>query len=85
VRQRQHSFPEVLLRPSERFKILNRIAELIDDNLDALALAKTNDNGKPLWISKKVDILVPPLVRVSLGSASCKRRACDTNDDKICE
>lgn len=40
----------------ERFKVLNRIAQLIDDNLDALALAETNDNGKPLWLSKKVDI-----------------------------
>ena len=40
----------------ERFKILNRIAELIDNNLDALALAETNDNGKPLWLSKRVDI-----------------------------
>src|ERR1017187_4857023 len=40
----------------ERFKILNRIAQLIDDNLDALALAETNDNGKPLWLSKRVDI-----------------------------
>lgn len=39
-----------------RFKILNRIAELIEQNLDALALAETNDNGKPLWLSKKVDI-----------------------------
>ncbi|MBS1772726.1 MAG: aldehyde dehydrogenase [Bacteroidetes bacterium] len=40
----------------ERFAVLNRIAELIDKNLDALALAETNDNGKPLWLSKKVDI-----------------------------
>ncbi len=40
----------------QRFKILNRIAELIDANLDALALAETNDNGKPLWLSKRVDI-----------------------------
>jgi aminomuconate-semialdehyde/2-hydroxymuconate-6-semialdehyde dehydrogenase len=42
--------------PEERFKILNRIAELIDANLPELALAETNDNGKPLWLSKKVDI-----------------------------
>ncbi len=42
--------------PEERFKILNRIAELIDTHLDELALAETNDNGKPLWLSKKVDI-----------------------------
>ena len=40
----------------ERFKVLNKIAELIDANLDALAIAETNDNGKPLWLSKKVDI-----------------------------
>ncbi len=45
-----------LTTTEERFKILNKIAELIDDNLDALALAETNDNGKPLWLSKKVDI-----------------------------
>ncbi len=40
----------------ERFKILNRIADLIDENLETLALAETNDNGKPLWLSTKVDI-----------------------------
>jgi aminomuconate-semialdehyde/2-hydroxymuconate-6-semialdehyde dehydrogenase len=40
----------------ERFKILNRIADLIDENLETLALAETNDNGKPLWLSKMVDI-----------------------------
>lgn len=39
-----------------RFRILNRIAELIEENLDDLALAETTDNGKPLWLSKKVDI-----------------------------
>jgi aminomuconate-semialdehyde/2-hydroxymuconate-6-semialdehyde dehydrogenase len=40
----------------ERFKILNKIADLIEDNVEAFALAETNDNGKPLWLSKKVDI-----------------------------
>src|SRR5678809_1285632 len=30
----------------QRFMILNRVAELIDENLDILALAETNDNGK---------------------------------------
>ncbi len=39
-----------------KFKILNKIAELIDENLDALALAESNDNGKPLWLAKQVDI-----------------------------
>ena len=51
------AFPGWSTTPAEeRFKILNHIAELIDENLDALALAETNDNGKPLWLSKKVDI-----------------------------
>jgi aminomuconate-semialdehyde/2-hydroxymuconate-6-semialdehyde dehydrogenase len=39
-----------------RFRILNKIAELIEENLEAFALAETNDNGKPLWLSTKVDI-----------------------------
>ena len=42
--------------PEFRFKILNRIAELIDEHLDEIALAETTDNGKPLWLSKRVDI-----------------------------
>lgn len=40
----------------KRFTILNKIAELIETHLDELALAETNDNGKPLWLSKQVDI-----------------------------
>jgi aminomuconate-semialdehyde/2-hydroxymuconate-6-semialdehyde dehydrogenase len=40
----------------ERFEILNRIANLIDAHLDELALAETTDNGKPLWLSKRIDI-----------------------------
>ena len=57
VHAAQKAFPKWSLTPvEERFKILNRIAELIDANLDELALAETNDNGKPLWLSKRVDI-----------------------------
>ena len=44
------------LAVEKRFIILNKIAELIDEHLDKLALAETNDNGKPLWLSKQVDI-----------------------------
>lgn len=42
--------------PEQRFRVLNRIAELIEENLEAFALAETNDNGKPLSLSKRVDI-----------------------------
>lgn len=40
----------------KRYIVLNKIAELIENNLDALALAETIDNGKPLWLSKLMDI-----------------------------
>ncbi|MFM7710007.1 MAG: aldehyde dehydrogenase family protein, partial [Ferruginibacter sp.] len=40
----------------ERFRILNRIASLIDEHQETLALAECIDNGKPLWLCKEVDI-----------------------------
>lgn len=42
--------------PDTRFRFLNRMAEIIEQNLEEFALAETNDNGKPLWLSKSVDI-----------------------------
>lgn len=57
VQAARRAFPVWSVMPvEERFHILNRIATLIDENLDKLALAETTDNGKPLWLSKKVDI-----------------------------
>lgn len=57
VHAAEKAFPAWSVTPvEERFRILNRIAELIDAHLAELALAETNDNGKPLWLSKKVDI-----------------------------
>jgi aminomuconate-semialdehyde/2-hydroxymuconate-6-semialdehyde dehydrogenase len=43
-------------KPETRFAILNKLADLIEEHIDALALAETTDNGKPLWLSKMVDI-----------------------------
>ena len=40
----------------ERHRILLRVAELIEERLDDLAEAESRDNGKPLWLAKKVDI-----------------------------
>ncbi len=40
----------------ERSKILNRISELIEANLDRLAKAESKDNGKPISLAKAVDI-----------------------------
>lgn len=40
----------------QRFLILNDIAERINRQLDELAEAESRDNGKPVWLAKKVDI-----------------------------
>lgn len=41
---------------NERFLILNRIADGIEEHLEELALAETNDTGKPLQASRTIDI-----------------------------
>lgn len=57
VHAAEKAFPTWSITSVEnRFRILNRIAELIEANLDELALAESNDNGKPLWLAKQVDI-----------------------------
>ncbi len=40
----------------DRSKIMNRIADLIEEDLEAFATLESLDNGKPLWLSKSVDI-----------------------------
>lgn len=42
--------------PGERSRLLLRIADLIDANTDALALAESTDTGKPLSLARVVDI-----------------------------
>ena len=57
VKAAKKAFAQWGVTPAEqRFTILNKIADLIDENLDELAIAETVDNGKPLWLSKKMDI-----------------------------
>uniref|UniRef100_UPI00404A5BAB aldehyde dehydrogenase n=1 Tax=Fulvivirga sp. TaxID=1931237 RepID=UPI00404A5BAB len=41
---------------TDRAKVMNRIADLIDENHDKLAMAESVDNGKPLKLAKRVDI-----------------------------
>lgn len=42
--------------PEKRSRILFIIADLIEKNIDKLALAESNDNGKPLSLSMRIDI-----------------------------
>lgn len=41
---------------TERAKVMNKIADLIDKNLDKLAKAESDDNGKPVKLAEAVDI-----------------------------
>lgn len=53
----QHAFAEWSVMPVEkRSAILLRIADLIDRDLDKLALAESIDNGKPVRLAKALDI-----------------------------
>lgn len=57
VEAAKNAFPTWRNRTSEeRFRYLNRIAELIEYHLEDLSIVETNDNGKPLWLSKQVEI-----------------------------
>ena len=48
--------PWSTMPPDRRAAILNRIADLIDRDLDQLSLAESIDQGKPLKLAKSVDI-----------------------------
>jgi aminomuconate-semialdehyde/2-hydroxymuconate-6-semialdehyde dehydrogenase len=51
------AFPLWSVMPvAERADILLNISRLIDKNLDRLALAESIDQGKPVWLAKRVDI-----------------------------
>lgn len=53
----QAAFPSWSTTPAnERARILQRLADLILQNLDELALAESIDNGKPVSLAKSVDI-----------------------------
>jgi aldehyde dehydrogenase len=41
--------------PAERSRMLLKIADVIDDNLDLLAYAETVDNGKPIRETRNTD------------------------------
>lgn len=53
----QQAFPDwAAAAPELRFRILNRIADLIEADLESFALAESNDSGKPLSVARSVDI-----------------------------
>jgi len=52
VQAAQKAFPAWSTTPAEqKFKILNKIAELIEENISKFAKAESMDQGKPFWLS----------------------------------
>lgn len=57
VKAAKAAFPEwSKCTPNKRFRILMRIADIIEQNLEAFAKAESMDNGKPLSLASQVDI-----------------------------
>lgn len=53
----QKAFPHwSAMRTEDRSALLIRLSELIEKNLEKFAVAESIDNGKPLWLSRSVDI-----------------------------
>ena len=53
----EKAFPQWSVTPvEERARLLLRVAQLIEQNRDRLALAESIDNGKPVALAKAVDI-----------------------------
>ena len=49
----KQAFPAWSVTPAEqRFQVLNRIAELIDERREELARAESKDQGKPVWLAR---------------------------------
>ena len=57
VKAANNAFPNwSTMSVDKRSRILHKLADLIEENLDDLALMESRDNGKPLWLAKAVDI-----------------------------
>ena len=57
VKAAQAAFPAwSRVKPSERAKLLNKVADIIDEHKEELALIESVDNGKPLRETMAIDI-----------------------------
>jgi len=57
VEAAEKSFPSwSSLSSADRGQYLIKIADLIDSNLERLAIAESKDQGKPVWLARQMDI-----------------------------
>ena len=68
--------------PAERARILNRVADRLEDNLELLALAETMDNGKPIRETRAADVpLAIDHFRYFAGCVRAEEGSISTIDD----
>lgn len=71
------------MAPAERAKILNRLADRLEENLELFALAETMDNGKPIRETRGADVpLAIDHFRYFAGCVRAEEGAISTIDDK---
>ena len=71
------------MAPAERARILNRVADRLEDNLELLALAETMDNGKPIRETRAADVpLAIDHFRYFAGCVRAEEGSISTIDEK---
>ena len=71
------------MSPAERARILNRVADRLEDNLELLALAETMDNGKPIRETRAADVpLAIDHFRYFAGCVRAEEGSISTIDEK---
>ncbi|NNM77765.1 aldehyde dehydrogenase [Sphingomonas sp. ID1715] len=71
------------ISPAERARLLNRIADRIEDDLELFALAETIDNGKPIRETRAADIpLAIDHFRYFAGCVRAEEGSISTIDEK---
>jgi len=71
------------ISPAERARILNRVADRLEDNLELFALAETMDNGKPIRETRAADVpLAIDHFRYFAGCIRAEEGSISTIDEK---
>lgn len=56
--------------PQEKSNLLLKIADLIDENAEKLAMVETLDNGKPIRETRNIDVPLAPITSAILPELS---------------
>ncbi|GIY14658.1 2-aminomuconic semialdehyde dehydrogenase [Caerostris extrusa] len=63
--------------PSERSKLLHRVADILESRLLEFAKAESKDQGKPLWLARKIEVPRAVLnIRHFANTILCDKEMC---------